>query len=110
MTRKPRLPVVRESVVLRAVLAVLQAHPRVAFVWRANTISQKIGLRYIKAGFVGQPDVLGMLKDGQFLACEVKRPGGKLTDEQAAFLELVNRRGGLGFMATSVDDVMRALK
>jgi hypothetical protein len=39
---------------------------------------------------------------GRFLACEVKRPGGKPTAAQRAFLDTVKDAGGVGVV---VDDV-----
>lgn len=57
----------------------------------------------------GVADILGILPGGRFLAIEVKRPGGKLTQEQALFLSLVNANGGLGFVATSTRDVEERL-
>ena len=44
-----------------------------------------------------------------FLAIEVKRPGGKPTQAQQEFLDKVNEAGGLGFVATSVQDAMDQL-
>lgn len=45
----------------------------------------------------------------RFLAIEVKRPGEKPTPDQAAFLEAVQAAGGIGIVATCVDDVASAL-
>lgn len=94
-----------ERDILRACLSYLSAHPKVAFVFRANTglVSTPDGRRF-KAGFKGCSDILGMLKGGRFLACEVKREGGQVTDDQAAFLGRVNADGGLGFIARDLDD------
>lgn len=63
----------------------------------------------------GCSDILGILADGRFLACEVKRPGWKLRaadhheQEQASFLEAVRKRGGVGIFATCIEDVERAI-
>lgn len=64
--------------------------------------------QFIRFGFPGMPDVLGQLPDGRLLAIEVKRPSGKVTDEQAAFLEKAGRSGALAFVARSVSDVLEA--
>lgn len=53
----------------------------------------------------GVSDLIGAYK-GRFLAIEVKTKGGKLSLHQERFLERVNRSGGLGFVARSVDDVI----
>ena len=99
-----------EKDVLKAVLAALRAHPAVAFVWRANAGSFEVDGRRIRAGFRGQSDILGMLRDGRFLAVEVKRPGGRLTSEQAAFLAGVSQQGGVAIVATDVHDVLTVLQ
>jgi hypothetical protein len=62
----------------------------------------------------GVADILGILTDdntghGIFLAIEVKRPGQKLRPDQERFLKRVNDAGGIGFMASSVQDVIDRL-
>lgn len=42
---------------------------------------------------------------GKFVAIEVKRPGGKVSADQSAFLEGVRAAGGIGIVAYSVKDV-----
>lgn len=46
----------------------------------------------------------------QVVCIEVKRPGQRPTPEQAAFLDLVRKSGGLAIVATSVEDVVAALE
>jgi len=65
--------------------------------------------RFIKFGFKGLSDIIGMLKDGRFLAVEIKRPGGKLTTNQREFLTLVAHAKGVAFRADSVNDCERYL-
>ena len=43
----------------------------------------------------------------RFLAIGVKRAGRKPTPEQQAFIDNVNKAGGLAFVARSVEDVQR---
>ncbi len=69
-----------EADVLKAVLATLEMHPKVAWVARMNS--------------------------GAF---EVEGRFGKETADQAAFGARVAEEGGLYFVARSVDDVMGAL-
>lgn len=57
----------------------------------------------------GASDLLGIWR-GRFLAIEVKRPGGKLTDDQVRFLAMINQAGGVAFKAESIRDVERELK
>ena len=56
----------------------------------------------------GVSDIIGIY-NGRFLAIEIKKPGGKLTPMQAAFIMKVIAAGGIGLMATSVDDVIARL-
>ena len=57
----------------------------------------------------GIPDIIGVYR-GRFIAIEVKRPkGGVVKQEQKLFIELLNKYGGLAFIATSVEDVQRYL-
>jgi hypothetical protein len=39
---------------------------------------------------------------GRFVAIEVKKPGGKVSRKQQAFLRAVERKGGVGFLAYSL--------
>ncbi|HXT04661.1 MAG TPA: VRR-NUC domain-containing protein [Casimicrobiaceae bacterium] len=110
--RQPRGGIVErvyERDVLKGVLRALELHPRVAWAARMNVVAQKIDDRFVRAGFPGLSDVVGMLRDGRFLAVEVKRPGGQPTTAQVEFLGLVSRSGGVAFVARSVEDVMRGL-
>jgi hypothetical protein len=84
-------------------LAILEAHPAVAWAKRMNTGAGKLlypdgkNSRFIRFGFPGLSDIIGQLRAGRFLACECKRKGEKPTDDQNAFLDTVNAAGGLGF-------------
>lgn len=99
-----------ESAVLAAVLKALALHPRVAWAHRMNVGAFRNPQgQYVRVGFAGCSDIIGQTVDGRFLAVEVKRPGGKPTAEQIAFLGRVSRAGGVAFVAWSVDDVARGL-
>lgn len=107
-----------EAVVLYDVLAglkQLQAIGRVVWYARMNSGAGKLqygtakASQFIRFGFPGMPDVLGQLPGGRLLAIEVKRPSGKVTDDQAAFLEKAGRSGALAFVARSVDDVLERI-
>ena len=58
----------------------------------------------IKLAAPGVSDLIGWTEGGRFVAIEVKGPRGRITDEQAAFLDLVRRSGGLAGVARSVAD------
>jgi hypothetical protein len=57
----------------------------------------------------GGSDLIGWTRDGRFAAVEVKTPTGRVTAEQQAFIDAVNRAGGKAGVARSVEDVKRLL-
>ena len=63
------------------------------------------------AGGPFQHDISDLLVclDGKFVAIEVKRPNGRLSDGQEKFLHNVKAAGGIAFVARSVEDVVREL-
>lgn len=62
-------------------------------------------------GARGCSDILGVLpRSGRFLAVEVKRPGGKLTPDQAAFLDRIRAAGGLALVVRSDRELEAALR
>lgn len=95
-----------EAAALVEVLKALRHHPAIAWAERQNTGAAQVGGRFIRFGWRGCSDVIGMLKDGRLLAVEVKVPSGKLRAEQAEFLSLVRRFGGVAFVARDCHDVM----
>ena len=50
----------------------------------------------------GSADLIGLTKDGQFLAIEVKSPRGKPSQEQLDFATTVRRLGGIAIICRSV--------
>ena len=99
-----------ESEILRACLDCLKL--RGVYAWRNNTTGVYDPTRKCFRTFNslrGVGDILGILDDGRFMSIECKRAGKKPTPDQVAFMAEVNRRGGLAFVARSVDDVLAAL-
>jgi uncharacterized membrane protein len=75
-----------------------------------NTAAFEVDERYIKCGFPGLSDLIGQLKDGRFLAVECKREvGGRVSDVQQAFLDLVANNGGVSGVARSIEDAQRII-
>jgi hypothetical protein len=109
--RRTGTPNIPEAAIQKSILAYLDVHPRVAIAYRSNTgagqFTRKDGSlgRFVKFGFKGLPDITGMLNDGRALYIEVKSASGKLNDYQREFLRQVNLRGGVAFVAHSIDDV-----
>lgn len=76
------------------------------------SLGSTIPMVYTAAGIYakkGVSDILCCYK-GRFLAIEVKRPGEKPTPIQLLFIEGINKCGGIGFWATSVEDVKKELE
>jgi hypothetical protein len=99
-----------ESDILRGCLDLLALHR--VFAWRSNQAAVPLpggGFRKFR-GMKGVADVLGCLDDGRLLACEIKKPGGRLTADQKAFLDNVRRRGGLALCVRSVGELEEALR
>jgi len=99
-----------EAAALCEVLKALNAHPAVSWCERMNSGAARVGGRFIRFGFTGCPDVLGMLTDGRLLGVEVKGPTGKLRTEQAFMLERIRSGGGVAFVARDCRDVLRELQ
>lgn len=100
----------RESDVLKACLDYLKY--RGFFIWRQNqgAIPTADGGFRRFAGLRGVSDILGVLPAGRFLAVEVKRPGGKKSPEQDAFLSRVAELGGFASCVSSVEELASDLK
>lgn len=79
------------------------------FVWRDKQPMRRGG-GYKGAHFPessGVSDILGISKKNVFFAIEIKKPKvGVVSKEQEAFLLQVNKRGGFGFVATDLRDVI----
>lgn len=104
-----------EAQVQRAVLTALRMHPKVAHAHRMNSgvfkpMRKDGSTGFVRAGFEGCPDVVGMLKGGRALYAECKRPSGKVTPAQDAFLTQAKAAGAVAFVARSADDVFAQLQ
>lgn len=83
----------------------------------AVTLRNNIGAyKHAKGYFIhygvggsGGSDLIGWTRDGRFLAIETKIIGRNPTPEQVNFLAQVNKAGGIGILAYSVEDVTKAL-
>lgn len=99
-----------EAQIQRAVLQYLAHHPQVAWAERMNSgifrpVRKDGSTGFVRAGFKGLSDVIGQMKDGRMLCVEVKRPSGRVTEAQDAFLALVRTYGGIAGVVRSVDDL-----
>lgn len=99
MSRRSTTP---EGAILKGALDLLRLKGIPA--WRVNSgcLPDASG-RPVRFGFVGCSDILGLLPPrGRLLALECKRPGGRPTPAQRAFLAAVEAAGGLAMV---VDDL-----
>lgn len=98
-----------ENQIKNAVLEYLRM--RGIFAWANNTGAGQLvdgarhTSRFIRFGYPGSSDILGILDGGRFLAIECKTPEGRLSDLQRVFLDDINLRGGLAFVAYGISDV-----
>src|SRR6185437_13316823 len=120
MNRSTRLPVPLEAEVQKSCLKVLEAFGVLA--WRSNTGAFRVPgkggrQRLMRAGLGnGSADIVGILpgycsvsRSGRFFALEVKRPGGRPTPGQIAWLQGVNQVGGLALWVDSAQLLIDAL-
>jgi hypothetical protein len=78
------------------------------YVWRQNTgaMTTQQG-RFVRFGYKGISDILGVSKEGKMIAIECKIKNNKPTQFQTEFLSEVKDRGGISILAYSLDDVMQ---
>jgi hypothetical protein len=115
--RKPSDPtVIYERDVLKAVWKLLAHHPRVAWITRINSGTAPMDFGNGRVAPIrfnykdGISDLIGQMKDGRFIACEVKRPGEQPKPNQRAFLDEVRANRGVAFCAHSIDEALTALE
>lgn len=63
-----------------------------------------------RAGIKGGSDIIGVAKDGRFIAIECKHGSNKPTPHQVEFLNEIEVRGGYAVIARGVDDLPDDLK
>ena len=123
LTATPR----KESEILRAILGYLALVPGVV-AWRNNTGAMfgeyKAKKWAVRFGKKRVSDIIGWQSQqrvsvftdattlvsplARFLAIEVKNEKGIVTPEQRAFLDHVEKAGGIAIVARSLDDVRKA--
>lgn len=99
----------KENIVLSQCLKYLEVLH--IYHWRNNTGALKAGRRFIRFGFPGSSDILGILPDGRFLAIECKREkGGRLSDVQKDFISRINSNGGVAMCVHSLDELQENMR
>jgi hypothetical protein len=74
--------------------------------WR-NNVGMKGGYTY---GKKGSADITGILPGGRRLEVECKAGRGRLSPEQADFLQMITEHGGFARCVYSVDELIDALR
>jgi hypothetical protein len=77
------------------------------FCWRNNTGAFKTQKGMYWFGRKGSSDILGVHKNGRFIAIEVKIGSNKPTIAQDSFLKEVSNRGGYSLVAYGLNDVVK---
>lgn len=110
-----------ESEPQRHIIKFLCANPMVAIVERTNSGAIQTDKYFVrfhilysrdhKGRKMRKSDVCGMLTDGRYFAIEVKRQGwtkpkDQREQEQMNYVEYVRHCGGIGIIATCLDDVV----
>lgn len=104
-----------EAEILKAILAMLRRHPKVALCWRQNSgtfqeRNRNGTTRYIRANTQrGMSDIMGALMDGRTLAIEVKSRTGRMRPGQEEFLASIRAAGGVAGVCRSVEDAIALL-
>lgn len=84
------------------------------YAWRQSTVgvwdAAKQVYRKPKVSTRGVSDILGVLPGGTFLAVEVKAGKDTLSPEQGAFIDNVNRQGGLAFVVRDLDTLIATIE
>ena len=98
--------VVTKQVGFAVAAQIISTERVVGVVWRQNTGamtgSHKGKGWHVAFGLPGLADIDGILADGRRIGIEVKRPGGKLRPDQAAYGNMVQLMGGVWIVADSV--------
>jgi hypothetical protein len=99
-----------ETQIVQHVRLVVGRQPDCA-VWRNETGMTRHENGFVRYGLCpGSADVIGVGPGGRFLALEVKKPGGRLTEKQQQFLDLVRRYGGIAGSVTSADEALEVVQ
>lgn len=102
----------REQVLVRQCLDYLKLRGIVA--WRQNSGGVKIPYgdreQFVRfASINGISDIIGVLRDGRFLAIECKVAGKKPSPDQVTFLEAIRKSGGVAVVAYELEDVIAVI-
>ena len=98
----------KEQALVNQVLAYLKIKGH--FVWKQNVggmYDQR--KRFVRFGFKGISDVIGVASDGRMIAVECKVGKNKPTQFQEDFLEEIRARGGYAILCYKLEDLENIL-
>lgn len=90
-------------ILARLYLLEKEGHP--CHFWRANTGVASTADRFIKFGERGQSDIIGVAA-GRFVGIEVKSETGRVSDDQRAWGDKIERAGGKYIIARRLEDAL----
>ena len=106
--RIAKQPKVSETICTKEILSYLSKIG--IFAWRNNTGSMKaMSGRFVRFGYPGSSDILGLLPDGRILCIEVKSMGEPFSAKQKEFRYLILLNKGVYLAVVSLDDLVKQL-
>ena len=106
-TKPKRKPAGSEAAIQKQIVDYLTRIGAVVLRTNSGQLTTATG-HTIRLGAAGTSD-LTVLHCGIWYSIEVKKPGNHPTPLQSAYLERVNAAGGVGVVATSLDEVMERI-
>ena len=84
------------------------------YCWRQNVgcsqyMDKQGRKRFVRYGFPGVADIIGILPNGQFLAIEVKSAKGELNENQKIFKQNIDSNNGVYIVARDLDTVEKVI-
>lgn len=101
----------KEQDIQRAIIDYLRLKKYVIFKHHSTGSTVKGGKAvFFRNGDRGISDLIACSPTGKFVAIEVKRKGGVVSDDQFAFIKNVTLNKGIALVAYSLDDVVAQIK
>ncbi len=103
-----------EQEIKNSILQFISFNPRCGFAWaqyNGAIFDKQLGIYRKPSRFYrkGVSDILGIWA-GKMLVLEVKKPGGKVSPEQASFIEDAKRHGAIAAIVYSLEDAINVLR
>lgn len=112
---KIRVKKAKEQDSIKPILQYLAFANVMAFRLNSGKVQTATG-SWVQLAPKGASDIVGILPEtrtafsGRWLCVELKRPGGKLRKEQAAWLDMMRERGALCCVVRDVEELRLALR